>query len=93
MHNKNITHSMFPPTAECPVLSAPAFGSVSITGRRPGDTATYRCNTGFELIGPDTRVCGETDPGMADWDGEEPICRRMFPSLSLTTVSYSTLLD
>jgi hypothetical protein len=67
--------------AECPVLSAPAFGSVRVTGRRPGDTATYTCNTGFELIGPMTRTCEETGPGEADWDEDAPICRPLCDDL------------
>ena len=67
------------------MLSAPAFGSVRVTGRRPGDTATYTCNTGFELIGPMTRTCEETGPGEADWDEDAPICRRMFQLVSVSS--------
>ena len=64
------------------MLPAPLFGSVRTTGRQPGDNATYQCNTGFELIGLETRVCREIDSGTVDWDGEEPVCRRMFLSVS-----------
>ena len=61
---------------ECPQLSDIPFGSVSQTGRQVGDTATYTCNTGYELVGPPVRTCTQINPDTADFDGDEPVCRR-----------------
>ena len=49
---------------------------MSQTGTQIGDTATYQCNTGFELIGEPTRTCIEINAGTAGFDGVEPFCRR-----------------
>ena len=65
-------------TAGCPVLSSIPFGSVSQTGREIGDTATYTCNTGYELVGPPTRTCTQINPATADFVPSEPSCRRKF---------------
>lgn len=53
------------------------FGSVTQTGRQVGDTATYTCNIGFELIGNPTRSCVQVNTDVAEFDGQEPVCRRM----------------
>ena len=55
----------------CPDQTAPANGQVVVTGTSPGDTATYSCNTGFELEGADTVTC--EDDGV--WSAEPPACR------------------
>ena len=56
----------------CEELSAPANGMVSVNSHRPrsGDTATYTCNSGYELVGSATRTCLAT--GM--WSGSAPAC-------------------
>ena len=56
----------------CPNLVDPANGAVNVSGRNPGDTATYVCISGFELVGADTLICG-TD-GM--WSPDPPVCTR-----------------
>ena len=55
---------------QCPALSDPENGAVSITGTGVGDIATYTCNDGFELSGSDTRTC-ESD---GEWSGSAPTC-------------------
>ena len=47
------------------MLSNPANGQVIIIG----STATYTCDSGYELIGDDTRTC---EDGV--WTGQEPTC-------------------
>ena len=56
----------------CPTLDDPVNGMVSVTGTATGDTATYTCIAGFELIGTETVTC------MSDgtWSDEPPMCRR-----------------
>ena len=56
----------------CPDLENPANGAVMVNGVNPGDTATYTCISGYELVGADTLTCG-TD-GM--WSPEPPVCTR-----------------
>ena len=62
--------------AECANLPDPPFGDISLSGNSIGDVATYVCDPGAELVGPQTRTCEETDPGIADWSDEEPVCIR-----------------
>ena len=38
--------------------------------RTVGSTATYRCNTGYNLVGNRQRTCRSN----GQWSGEEPIC-------------------
>ena len=52
-------------------------------GRQIGDVATYQCNTGFELDGPEIRTCNQLTPGVADWAPGEPLCRRMLNPLGI----------
>ena len=37
---------------------------------QPGDVVYYRCNKGFTLIGPATRLCQEN----LNWSGSNPRC-------------------
>ena len=58
---------------DCNALPDPTNGQVSITGTTFGETATYSCNTGYNLVGDNTRTC-QAD-GM--WSGSEPTCQSM----------------
>ena len=65
---------ILPSTAvDCDTLSDPANGQVSTSGTTFGETATYSCNTGYNLVGDNTRTC-QAD-GM--WSGSAPTCERM----------------
>ena len=54
----------------CGDLSNPKDGSVSTDKTTVGGTATYSCNTGFELDGDTTRTC-QND---RNWNGSAPLC-------------------
>ena len=45
---------------------------VTMTGNSAGDTASYTCDAGYELIGSMTVTC--TSDGK--WSDEPPMCRR-----------------
>ena len=82
------------PAAQCEQLPDIQFGSVSQTGVAVGDTATYTCDPGFDLvaIGPPTRTCTQIDPDTAVFNGQEPFCRRTcLYSLILTQWNPSNL--
>ena len=59
-------------TALCPDLSDPTNGTVTVMGTSVGDTASYTCNYGFELIGSMSVTC--TSDGT--WSDQPPMCRR-----------------
>ena len=55
----------------CGALTNPANGKVSHTGGTTfGQTATYSCNTGYNLVGGSTRKCQATGV----WSGSAPSC-------------------
>ena len=58
---------------DCDTLSNPANGQVSTNGTTFEQTATYSCNTGYNLMGDNTRTCQAT----GEWSGSEPTCERM----------------
>lgn len=55
----------------CPELEVPTNGEVNITSSNVGSTATYTCNTGFELVGQRSRSCQSS----GIWSGTAPTCR------------------
>ena len=58
----------------CGNLIDPANGQVDHTaGTTVGQTATYSCNTGYNLVGDSTRTC----QAEGDWSGNAPICEGM----------------
>ena len=57
----------------CSELSSPTNGQVTWTGLTSGSTANYTCDSGYQLIGEQTRTCLST--GM--WSGQEPTCEGM----------------
>ena len=66
--------SFFLTDMNCSTLTDPANGQVSHTaGTTFRQTATYSCDTGYNLVGDSTRTC------QADgiWSGSAPICERM----------------
>ena len=59
---------------DCSTLTDPANGQVSHTaGTTFGQTATYTCDTGYNLVGDNTRICQATRV----WSGSAPTCQGM----------------
>ena len=59
----------------CPSLNAPNNGMINCSMRGngvPGDTCTYTCNTGYELINSNSRTC-QSD---GSWSNCVPMCSR-----------------
>ena len=61
--------------ALCPDPAANVNGMVTFTGNSVGDTATYTCDPGFELIGSETTTCTQVDVNTASFT---PVCRREY---------------
>lgn len=50
----------------------PAHGDVSVTDLHPGGTATFHCDSGYQLQGEETLIClNGTRPA---WSGGPPSC-------------------
>ena len=65
---------------DCGTLTNPANSQVSYTGRTTfGQTATYSCNTGYNLVGSSTHTC------QGVWSGSAPTCQGVLLSLVLFT--------
>ena len=55
---------------QCPNLPDPQNGRVSQRGNKPGDRASYTCNSGYELVGQSSRTCQNN----GQWSGDAPTC-------------------
>ena len=59
---------------ECKTVTSPTNGQVShTTGTTYRQTATYSCDTGYNLVGDNNRTCQATGV----WSGNTPICQSM----------------
>ena len=59
---------------DCGSLADPPNGQLDHTaGTTLGQTATYSCNTGYNLVGDSTRTC----QAIGHWSGSAPTCQRM----------------
>ena len=72
----NLKWSEVPPTCQptlCPSLKNPENGRVkfSAAGRRVGAKVWYVCNSGFHLVGSESRRCQSN----LKWSPEAPTCR------------------
>ena len=65
----------------CGSLPDPGNGSVNHTaGTTFGQTATYSCNTGYNLVGDSTRTCQAS----GNWSGSAPTCQGVLLKDDLT---------
>lgn len=62
----------------CGFPPRPAHGDVSVTDLHPGGTATFHCDSGYQLQGEETLIClNGTRPS---WNGETPSCMGESPA-------------
>ena len=82
MSKKQVTYPFisFPIVVSCGALANPANGQVGHTGATFGQTATYSCNIGYNLVGGSTRTCLATGV----WSGSAPTCQGTYV-VKLTT--------
>ena len=59
---------------DCGNLTDPANGQVNTSGTTFGQTATYSCNTGYNLVGDSSHTCQATGV----WSGSAPTCQSMY---------------
>ena len=62
--------------ALCPDPVDPVNGMVTFTENAIDDTATYSCNTGFELVGSASVTCTQVNVSSATFSPAPPVCRR-----------------
>ena len=65
-------------TALCPDPAHIVNGTVTFSGNSVGDTATYTCIPGFELIGNASATCMQVDMNIAAFAPAAPVCRRKY---------------
>ena len=72
-------HYSIPTAVECDPLADPENGQVSVPSRTFRSTAAYECDSGFVLVGVQTRECQAN----AEWSDEAPTCecKFQFPNL------------
>ena len=64
-------YSFHATVVDCGTLPNPVNGQVTHTaGTTLGQTATYSCNAGYNLVGNSARTCQATGV----WSGSEPTC-------------------
>ena len=51
---------------------------VTFAGTSVGNTATYSCDSGFELIGDAITTCTLVDGNFAAFSPQPPLCRREY---------------
>ena len=73
---------LFLPAQECSTLKNPRYGQVVLTGTIFGSTATYSCNTGFILVGEQTRTCQAN----GKWSGRAATCHRKYEISTYTII-------
>ena len=64
--------------ALCPDPVGIENGTVTFTSNSIGDTATYSCDPGFELIGSAITTCTQVDANSAVFQPVQPFCRREY---------------
>ena len=62
------------PPATCDAPAAPANGGVTSTGNNVGATATYSCDSGYDLIGDATATCTDNGDGTGSFQPGAPTC-------------------
>ena len=72
-----MTH-IFCSAALCPDPGDLENGMVTFTGNSIGDTATYTCNSGFELVGNATVTCTQVDENSVAYPSVLSVCRREY---------------
>ena len=58
---------------DCGTLNPPNNGTVTVTGRTLGESASYQCDIGFTLNGTENITC-QNHSGSAVWDGLPVTC-------------------
>ena len=73
VHDENLCNILLI-VVDCVTLTNPTNGQVNHTaGTTFGQTATYSCDTGYNLVGDGTRIC----QAGGVWSGSEPNCQGM----------------
>ena len=62
-------------------------GTVTVTGNSVGDTATYSCDSGFELNGDETTTCIQVDVNSSVFLPSPPVCIREY-CMNITEVAH-----
>lgn len=76
-------------TRKCPSPNNPNNGVVNFKeGRKVGAKVWYSCNSGYKLVGSESRIC-KSD---LTWFPKAPFCKRKSTHLTIKLLSFSFLL-
>ena len=68
---------------QCPALTSPANGRVSVPSRLVNRGASYSCLSGYSLIGTPTRTCQSS----GSWSGQQPRCKlRIVQKIQISSI-------
>ena len=74
----------------CDDPEPPENGEVIIHGNSAGDTLTYKCDIGYNLVGEATATCTEVKPGkMAFEPKKTPKCKGMLNTIAKLLITCS----
>ena len=65
-------------TARCPDPVDINNGVVTFTGTSVGDTATYSCDSHFDIVGDATTTCTQVDSNNTAFLSAPPVCMREY---------------
>ena len=85
----SLMHAHIYIAVDCGTLTNPANGQVTYTaGTLFGQTATYSCDSGYNLVGESVRTCQATGV----WSGSAPTCQGIKDISLGSLVSTSNIL-
>ena len=71
-----VMNRAFSPPALCEDPPEIVSGTVTPTGNSVGDTTTYSCDPGFNVVGTTTLICQQVSTSTAEWMPDPPTCER-----------------
>ena len=82
----NVSHFHYLVCCDPPV--APSNGGEVHSGKLEGDTVTYFCNKGYQLIGIESRTCQSN----GEWSGIQPSCNGLFNAICTVMCELTNFL-
>lgn len=89
LHDSVVRLSAKPKNFTCPNLESPVNGRMLGKMRFPGHEVHFLCDSGFVLVGSETRQCKDS----LSWSGQQPVCKDINECLSSPCANGGTCTD